>query len=124
MAKIDTISLTGDNKFRNIGTESIISMNVCNTDSTDITFDLIIGPKILHKTTSTTDAIFLLKDIPVPTGSAFLWDADDILTVAFRPGFKITTYKDSTSIFSALKNQTFLIRSGSGHTADVILRRI
>lgn len=124
MAKIDTISLTGDQKFRDIGAESIISMTVCNTHTADITFDLIIGPKTLHKTTSVANAIFMLKDIPIPTSSTFSWDADDVLTAAFKSNFIIRNYKDNRSIFSDLKNQTFLIRSGSGHVADVVLRRI
>ena len=124
MAKIDTISLTGDNKFKDIGTESVLSIVVCNTDTTDITFDFIIAPKTLHGLTSTTNAFFVLKDVPVPTGSSFVWDGEDVLSQAFKSGSIIKNYQDARGVFTVLSDNTFLIRSGSGHTADVTLRRI
>ena len=62
MAKINTISLSG-NSFVDIGIENIIGIIASNTDSEDITIDLVIGEKKLNGTTSTTGAIFVLKDI-------------------------------------------------------------
>ena len=64
MAKINTISLSG-NSFVDIGIENIIGIIASNTDSEDITIDLVIGEKKLNGTTSTTGAIFVLKDIHI-----------------------------------------------------------
>ncbi len=122
MAKIDTISLSGDS-FKDIGTDGILGLIVSNTDTTDVTFDLAIGPKILHNGTATTNAIFVLKAIPVPVGSTFLWDDDAILSGAFKTGSTITNYQNTRAVFTNLKNNTFLIRLGSGHTGDVLIRR-
>ena len=122
MAKIDTIALSGNN-FKDIGTESILGVIATNTDNEDVTFDLVIGPKTLHNGTATTDAIFVLKDIPVPQGSTFVWDDDNILSDAFKAGSSVSRYQDTRGVFTPLKNNTFLIRAGSGHTVDVLLRR-
>ena len=122
MAKIDTISLSGDT-FKDIGTDGILGLIVSNTDTTDVTFDLAIGPKILHNGTATTNAVFVLKAIPVPVGSTFLWDDDAILSGAFKTGSTITNYQNTRGVFTNLKNNTFLIRLGSGHTGDVLIRR-
>jgi len=122
MAKIDTISLSGDT-FKNIGTNGITGIMAANTDSEDITLDLAIGPKILHNGTATTNAAFVLKTIPIPVGSTFIWDDDSILANAFKAGSTITNYQDTRGVFTKLKDNTFLIRLGSGHTADVIMRR-
>tara|TARA_Y100000401_G_scaffold73472_1_gene59487 strand:- start:256 stop:627 length:372 start_codon:yes stop_codon:yes gene_type:complete len=122
MARIDTISLSGNN-FKDVTTGSITGLLICNTDTEDITFDLIIGPKTLHNGTSSTNGVFILKDIPVPVGSTFVWDDDDILTDAFKGGSVINNYQDKRNIFTPLENNTFLIRVGSGHTADVLLKR-
>ena len=62
MARIDTISLSGNN-FKDVTTGSITGLLICNTDTEDITFDLIIGPKTLHNGTSSTNGVFILKDI-------------------------------------------------------------
>ena len=122
MAKIDTISLSG-NSFINVGTESILGMIVTNTDNEDITFDLAIGPKSLHNGTATTDAVFVLKAIPIGEGSTFIWDDEDVLRNAFGSGSVVATYESARGIFKTVSNYTFLIRVGSGHTADVIMRR-
>jgi len=122
MAKIDTISLSGDN-FKDIGTNGILGLIVSNTYSGDITFDLALGPKTLHNGTATTNAVFVLKAIPVPVGSTFLWDDDAILAGAFKTGSTITNYENTRGVFTNLKNNTFLIRLGSGHTGDVLMRR-
>jgi hypothetical protein len=122
MAKIDTISLSGDS-FKDIGTESISGIIASNTDSEDITFDLVIGPKTLHNGTSDTNAVYVLKAIPIPLGSTFVWDDDDILSNIFKSGSTVTNYQDTQGKFASLINNTFLIRLGSGHTADILLKR-
>ena len=121
MAKIDTISLSGDN-FKNIGTDGITGVIASNTDNEDITLDLVIGPKTLHNGTVTTDAVFVLKAIPIPVGSTFVWDDDNILANAFKTGSTITNYQNTRGVFTKLKDNTFLIRLGSGHTGDVLMR--
>tara|TARA_Y100000592_G_scaffold96203_1_gene164260 strand:- start:2255 stop:2626 length:372 start_codon:yes stop_codon:yes gene_type:complete len=122
MARIDTISLSG-NEFVNIGIRGIDGLTVCNTDTEDVTFDLIIGPALLNKKTTTTDAIFILKEIPVPVGSSFVFDDNGVLSGAFNQGSAITKYEYRRKSFIVKNNFTFLIRVGSGHTADVFLRR-
>tara|TARA_R100001443_G_scaffold1361_1_gene5132 strand:+ start:1258 stop:1659 length:402 start_codon:yes stop_codon:yes gene_type:complete len=122
MAKIDTISLSGDS-FVDVAKEGILGMIVSNTDNEDITFDLVVGPKSLHNGTATTGAVFILKEIPIPVGSTFVWDDEDVLTNAFNPGSTITTYESTRGIFKTVSDYTFLIRVGSGHTADVTMRR-
>ena len=122
MAKLDTISLSG-NSFVNVGTESILGMIIANTDSEDVTFDLAIGPKSLNGGTATTNAVFVLKAIPIPEGSTFVWDDEDVLNNAFGAGSVITTFESTRGIFKTVSDYTFLIRVGSGHTADVTMRR-
>ena len=82
MAKIDTISLSG-NSFVNVGTESILGMIITNTDTEDVTFDLALGPKSLNGGTATTNAVFILKAIPIGEGATFIWDDEDVLNNAF-----------------------------------------
>ena len=122
MATINTISLSGDS-FVNIGTQNIIGLIATNTDSEDVTIDLIIGEEKLNGTTSTTGAIFVLKDIPIPVGSSFVWDDDNILSGIFSSGSTVSNYNALKRKFETLRNNTFLVRAGSGHTVDVLLKR-
>jgi len=122
MANINIISLSGD-AFIDVGEENISGLIVTNTDTEDVKFDLIIGPKSLHNTTSSNNAVFVLKQIPVPVGSTFVWDDDGILSNAFKAGNSISKYNNVSRRFEDTKDQTFLIRLGSGHIGDVILRR-
>lgn len=122
MAGVDTIALSG-NEFVNIGITGIDGLVVCNTDTEDVTFDLIVGPRLLDNKTDTTDAIFILKKIPVPVGSSFVFDDNDVLTGAFNQGSVVTKYDYRRKRFIVKNSFTFLIRVGSGHTADVFLRR-
>ena len=122
MATINTISLSGDS-FVNIGTQNIIGLIATNTDSEDVTIDLIIGEEKLNGTTSTTGAIFVLKDIPIPVGSSFVWDDDNILSGIFSSGSTVSNYNVLKRKFETLRNNTFLVRAGSGHTVDMLLKR-
>tara|TARA_R100001086_G_scaffold192221_1_gene109485 strand:- start:417 stop:800 length:384 start_codon:yes stop_codon:yes gene_type:complete len=127
MAIIDTISLSG-NTFKNVGVRSIDGLIVSNTDTEDITFDLFLGPFLLHNTTNTSvgdvSGIFILKDIPIPVGSSFVWDDNGVLTNSFKTGSLITNYESKKDRFVKKTNFVFLIRLGSGHTGDVILKRL
>tara|TARA_R110002012_G_scaffold244182_1_gene418874 strand:- start:407 stop:775 length:369 start_codon:yes stop_codon:yes gene_type:complete len=122
MAKIQLISLSGDT-LKDIGLDNIKGLVLSNTDNEDITFDLMIGPEKLHNGTATTGCFFILKDIPVPTGSSFVWDDNDILKSSFFSGTSITEYNDSNSKFQATKNLTFLVKLGSGHTGNLVMIR-
>jgi len=121
MAHIDTIQLSGTN-FKNVLAENITGLLICNTDTEEITFDLILGPSSLDGGTSTTGAVFILKDIPVPQGSTFVWEDDDVLSDAFKSGNTISKH-DGSSTFVVTSDLVFLARVGSGHTASVILKR-
>ena len=126
MAKINLISLSG-NTFKDIGIQSISGLIVANTDTTDITFDLAIGPLLLHKKSTTSigedSAVFILKDIPIPIGSSFVWDDNQVLTDSFKSGSIITKFESKRDRFVKKENLVFLIRLGSGHTGDVIIKR-
>lgn len=122
MARINLISLSGNN-FKDIGIFGVDGLIVVNTDTEDITLDLIIGPKTLHNSTSSTGAFFILKEIPVPVGSSFVFDDNDVLARAGDAATEISEYKTIKSKFETVKNFTFLIRVGSTHTADVVLKR-
>ena len=123
MARINLISLSGD-KFKDIGLQNIISLIVTNTDTTDITFDLAIGPKTLHNKTSDTGAFYVLKNIPIPLGSTFNWDSDNLLSSIGDNGGLISEYKDVKSRFESTKNLTFLIRLDTGFVGNVLIRRL
>ena len=122
MASINIISLSGDN-FVDIGTQNILSLIVANTDTEDITFDLAIGPTKIANTSTTTDAVFILKDVPVAVGGTLVWDDDGVLSNAFSSGSVLSKFDSKRKKFKSLKNNTFLIRIGSTHTADVVLKR-
>ncbi len=122
MASINIISLSGDN-FVDIGTQNILSLIVSNTDTEDITFDLAIGPTKIADTSTTTDVVFVLKSVPVVTGGTLVWDDDGVLSDAFTAGSKVLKFDANQKKFKDLKNNTFLIRVGSSHTADVVLKR-
>ena len=122
MARINLISLSGDT-LKDIGLSGIDGVIATNTDSEDITFDLLIGPKTLHNGTSTTGAYYILKSVPIPLGSSFVWDDNGVLTRAGDGPTQILEYKTIKSKFEETKDITFLIRLGSGHTADVVLKR-
>lgn len=123
MAQIDLISLSGNN-FKDVGLRNISGLIVTNTDTTDITFDLAVGPKTLHNSTSDTGAFYILKDIPIPVGSTFTFDSDNILSSAGSSGTNISEYKDIKSRFEPTKNFTFLIRLDTDFIADVLMRRV
>ena len=123
MAKIDTIQLS-DNNFINVGTQNIIGLMVVNTHTDDIGFDLVLGDSTLEGGTSSTDAIHILKSIPVPTGSTFVWDDDNVLSGVFEAGSTVREYNFDIDRFSVKTNLTFLLRLDAGSTtASVILRR-
>ena len=111
MARIDTISLSGNN-FVNVGLKSIDGLIVSNTD-TDITFDLAIGPLLLHNKSTTSvgedSAVFVLKDIPIPIGSSFVWDDNQVLTDSFKAGSIITKFESKRNRFVRKPNFVFLI---------------
>jgi len=65
----------------------------------------------------------VLKDIPIPVGSTFTFESDNILSTLGSAGSIIEEYKDIKSRFEAAKNMTFLIRLDTGFVASVILRR-
>jgi hypothetical protein len=123
MAQIDLISLSGNN-FKDVGLRNISGLIVTNTDTTDITFDLAVGPKTLHNGTSDTGVFYILKDIPIPVGSSFTFDSDNILSSAGSSGTNISEYKDIKSKFEPTKNFTFLIRLDTDFIADVLMRRV
>tara|TARA_Y100000592_G_scaffold91782_1_gene152433 strand:+ start:408 stop:860 length:453 start_codon:yes stop_codon:yes gene_type:complete len=123
MSVINLISLDG-NTLKDIGISGIDGLIVTNTDTTDITIDLLIGPKTLHNKTTTTGAYFILKDIPVPLGSSFVWDDNGFLSSAGDAITEIFKYQTIKSKFEICEGFTFLIRVGSGHTADVVMFRL
>ena len=123
MAKIDTLQLS-DNNFVNVGTENIIGLIVANTHTDDVGFDLILGDPTLAGGTATTDAIFILKSIPIPTGSTFVWDDDNVLSGAFDKGGAVSTFNTNINSFTKKEGLTFLVRLDATSTAaSVVLRR-
>jgi hypothetical protein len=123
MAKIDTIQLS-NNKFVNVGTQNIIGLIVANTHTEDVGFDLILGNPSLNGTTSTDGAIYVLKSIPVPTGSTFVWDDDNVLSGVFEAGSNVSEFNNDIDNFSIVSGLTFLIRlDEDNEAASVILRR-
>jgi len=123
MAKIDTLQLT-DNNFINVGTENIIGLIVANTHTADVGFDLILGDPTLAGGTATTDAVFILKSIPIPTGSTFVWDDDNVLSGVFDSGSLVSTFNTNINSFEKKSGLTFLVRLDAASTAaSVVLRR-
>ena len=123
MAKIDTIQLSSNN-FINVGVENIIGLVVVNTHTEDVGFDLILGEPTLAGGTDTTNAIYILKSVPVPVGATFVWDDDNVLSGAFEAGSSITLFNANTGKFEVKKGLTFLLRLDTDSTAaSVILRR-
>ena len=123
MAKIDTLQLT-DNNFIDVGTQNIIGLIVSNTHTADIGFDLVLGDPILAGGTATTDAVFILKSIPIPTGSTFVWDDDNVLSGVFDEGGSVSSFSSSINSFEKKDGLTFLLRLDTASTsASVVLRR-
>ena len=103
MANVDTIQLSGEN-FVDVGNENIIGLIVVNTHTEDVAFDLMIGSPSLNGTTSTSQAIYVLKSIPVPTGSTFVWDDDNVLSNIFKTGSSISKYDYNKKAFENIDN--------------------
>ena len=122
MASLNIISLDSTN-FKNVTTKNILSLLVSNTHTDVVTFDLAIGPIKNANSTSTTDVVFVLKDLAIQAGSTFVWDDDGVLTNAFTTGSKVLKFDANQNKFKDLKNNTFLIRLSSAGTADVLLKR-
>jgi hypothetical protein len=123
MAKIDTIQLSSNN-FINVGVENIIGLVVVNTHTEDVGFDLILGEPTLAGGTDTTNAIYILKSVPVPVGATFVWDDDNVLSGVFEAGSSITLFNANTGKFEVKKGLTFLLRLDTDSTAaSVVLRR-
>tara|TARA_R100001510_G_scaffold34094_1_gene30562 strand:- start:398 stop:772 length:375 start_codon:yes stop_codon:yes gene_type:complete len=123
MAKIDTIQLSG-NTFVDVGTENITGLIVANTHTDNIGFDLMLGDPVLAGGTDTTDAVYILKSIPITTGSTFIWDDDNVLSGVFDAGSTASVFNTSINAFERKKGLTFLLRLDAGSTAaSVVLRR-
>lgn len=125
MARVDTIQLSGTN-YQEVGRLNILNVIVANTFTVDITFDLIIGDKTLSEGSSSTNAVFILKDVPIPTGGSLVWDDDGLLTDVFSSGSKINEFNENLKSFVEIKNKVFLIRisAASGTpTASVLMKR-
>ena len=125
MARVDTIQLSGTN-YQEVGRLNILNVIVANTFTLDITFDLIIGDKTLSEGSSSTNAVFILKDVPIPTGGSLVWDDDGLLTDVFSSGSKINEFNENLKSFVEIKNKVFLIRisAASGTpTASVLMKR-
>lgn len=121
---LDIIQLSGDT-FEDIGFLPINSLVVTNSYTTDITFDLVLGPKLLRLSNTDADAIYILKNIPIPTGSTFDWEANTFLKTIGTQSVLIRKFDNNRRIFELLQDRslTFLIRAGSSQTADVLIQR-
>tara|TARA_B110000908_G_C10091869_1_gene374399 strand:+ start:466 stop:840 length:375 start_codon:yes stop_codon:yes gene_type:complete len=123
MAAIDTVQLSGEN-FLNIGRKNIEGLIVANTDTSDLTFDLVLGVDTLEGGTSTTGAVYIIKEILVPVGGSLVWDDDNVLSDLFKGTSTISGYDYNTNSFEVISDLTFLIKlNDSGSTASVVLRR-
>ena len=123
MAAIDTVQLSGEN-FLNIGRKNIEGLIVANTDTSDLTFDLVLGVDTLEGGTSTTGAVYIIKEILVPVGGSLVWDDDNVLSDLFKGTSTISGYDYNTNSFEVVSDLTFLIKlNDSGSTASVVLRR-
>ena len=122
MAKVDTLQLSG-NAFVNVGTENIKGLIVSNTHTDNIAFNLVLGDPVLAGGTTATDAIFILKSVPIAEGSTFVWDDDNILSGVFDKGGSISAFDTDTDSFAKKDGLTFLVRLSSSSAASVILRR-
>ena len=122
MAKVDTLQLSDDN-FIDVGTENIQGLVVCNTHDDIIEFNLVLGDPLLSGGTAATDAIFILKSVPISRGSTFVWDDDNILSGVFDRASTVNTFNANINRFERKKGLTFLVRLSSSNTASVILRR-
>ena len=123
MAAIDTVQLSGEN-FLNIGRKNIEGLIVANTYTADLTFDLVLGVDTLEGGTSTTGAVYIIKDILVPVGGSLVWDDDNVLSDLFKGTSTISGYDYNTNSFEVVSDLTFLIKlNNSSSTASVVLRR-
>lgn len=123
MAAIDTVQLSGEN-FLNIGRKNIEGLIVANTHTADLTFDLVLGVDTLEGGTSTTGAVYIIKDILVPVGGSLVWDDDNVLSDLFKGTSTISGYDYNTNSFEVISDLTFLIKlNNSSSTASVVLRR-
>ena len=120
---LDIVQLEGD-VFQDILFQPINSLTVTNTHTSDVTFDLVVGPKLLSLSNTDSDAIYILKNIPIPTGSTFDWEANTFLRQIGLQSNLIRKYNKKRKVFEQLGGSlTFLIRVGSSQTADVLIRR-
>ena len=97
----------------NVGLKSIDGLIVSNTDTEDITFDLAIGPLLLHNKSTTSvgedSAVFVLKDIPIPIGSSFVWDDNQVLTDSFKAGSIVTKFESKRNDYFDRVNQKYKV---------------
>lgn len=123
MAKVDTLQLSDEN-FVDVGRENIQGLIVSNTHTDDIGFDLILGDPVLSGGTATTDAIFILKSVPISSGSTFVWDDDNVLSGVFDKGGSISVFNTNTNSFTKKDGLTFLLKLEAASTsASVVIRR-
>ena len=89
-----------------------------------MTFDLVLGVDTLEGGTSTTGAVYIIKDILVPVGGSLVWDDDNVLSDLFKGTSTISGYDYNTNSFEVVSDLTFLIKlNNSSSTASVVLRR-
>ena len=120
---VDIIQLSGDT-FEDISFIPINALTISNTHTADVTFDLVLGPRKLRLGSTDTDAIYILKNIPIPSGSTFDWESNAFLRTVGLDSSIIRKYDNNRRVFDLMKDGfTFLVRLGSGHTADVLIKR-
>lgn len=119
---LDIIQLDGD-IFQDVFFVPINSLTISNTHTADITFDLVVGPRLLALSNTDTDAIYILKNIPIPTGSTFDWEANTFLRTIGTQSSLVRKYDNKRKRFEQLNGLTFLMRVSSGGTADVLIKR-
>ena len=119
---LDIVQLSGD-VFQDVKFLPINSLTISNTHTSDVVFDLVVGNKSLSLGNTDTGAIYILKQIPIPTGSTFDWEANTFLQQIGLQSNLIRKYNNTRKQFELLSGLTFLIRVGSSQTADVLIRR-
>mgnify|MGYP005988137799 CR=1 FL=1 len=123
MANIDVVSLNGNN-FVNLGTQGIKALIAANTDTEVVNLDLCVGPAARAGASSTTDCIFVLKEITILQGTSFTWNDNGVIFSPFNTRRNKNLRKHNGSAFVDLTDQTFLVRASSaGQTIDLLIRR-
>lgn len=126
MSKIDTVKISSNKSWVDLGTKNIQELTISNRGAVDATVDLAVGPNTLINTLGDTGCVYFIKDVEIPIGATLVLK-EDWFFKTFSAGMTIYTNSVTLGVLTQteMSNPRFLVRTGDSvpMTVDLIILR-